>query len=1300
MSASSTKESGANHSVDSMAILLLIVFLLFSFPSHDSLAQIHPSTQSISYTTPHELIVRLHASASQADFQALNERFGAVSVEPICSPATRTGQGAKLRRTYLVRLPSGWDVASIREKYARSRIVEAVAPNRLSRSLGEQILPNDPRFLEQWNLQNINMPAAWAIERGDPRIIIAVVDSGIDLTHEDLRAQLWQNVREIPNNGRDDDNNGYVDDINGWDFSDAPTLPGHGDYTDRDNDPSDETGHGTHVSGILAASANNGIGVAGIAWGCRIMPLRAGFVVATGSAFLQNDDVSAAIVYAADNGAKAINMSWGDTVDAFVIHDAVEYAYHRGCVLVGAAGNSHAVGALYPAALKTVIAVAATAQNNALSFVSNFGASIDIAAPGEAILSTQHDSNYGLLAGTSMAAPHVSGVAALLLSYRPDLSNEDIRRTLAATATPIPSDRLVGAGVINAEAALTSVGDLTAEIVAPAHFDGGDPEIAIMGTAAGSGFLTYRLEFGRTEVPNWWFPIDELQQGQKFSSILGRWETSQLEEGIYTIRLTVVGENRTTIRDKVVVWIDHSPPEISEHRAELWLSRNRFDTVISWNTDDLADGEIAFSDRLDTKIGTATPCRRHLVNLSDAAIPPGTHEYRLSVRNRTGMVTQDRLCSLRVTEERILPHRLRLETTHPVPLHVAGITDLNRNGRSELLAMPIGGAGYAATQFLERDDSGAYDSIFSTTEAFLPWATGDTDGDGLIEILGNNNERTFLVEQRAVGEFPTEFIWEVEGLWGGQLEDLDGDGRLEIISRHSATNAIWLHEAIGDNRYRRTGILENPSEGDNGIGTTFAIGDFDGDGRKEIMAGDREGDLFIYEAAGDDMYRQTWIGKIEASNAHHLAAGDLGFDDIPEFAVGGQSASSQFDIPEQHWIFVIFKSVGDNSFEAVWTQRIRKAQSGGNGLAIADAANHGFNQLAIAVWPNFYLIEYTGAGYMPIWHHSASSTFRPIVADVDKDGQNELMFNDADTFTVFGASTDRNSLTTPWGVAAIPINATSIRLEWQDFPNDSYTVYKGISKNALEVHKRGIPQPPLMNESVPRISFIDDRLQQGQRYWYAVAASDAAGNLSDSSQPVSVTPTAPPRLLAAEHAHPDRLLLHFDKQMGNSAAQASYYCLSESDIAPFHHPRSALLDRSGQRVAVVFEAGILRPLRVYEIRAENLRDASGTLIAADANALTLTVPQPSQIRNLSAAIVYPNPVRGARVIFDRLPANAEIQIYDAAGSRIAFLLLTPNDQGQKIWNLRQSNQVISSSTYVYVLEANGERRTGMLSVLR
>ena len=124
--------------------------------------------------------------------------------------------------------------------------------------------------------------------------------------------------------------------------------------TVRDNKPEDETGHGTHVSGIIAAAANNGIGIAGIAWKCRLMPLRAGFKYGGGE-YLQNDDLAAAIVYAADNGARVINMSWGDWVNAFIIEDALAYANTRGCVLVGASGNSGALGSYYPAALKTVL---------------------------------------------------------------------------------------------------------------------------------------------------------------------------------------------------------------------------------------------------------------------------------------------------------------------------------------------------------------------------------------------------------------------------------------------------------------------------------------------------------------------------------------------------------------------------------------------------------------------------------------------------------------------------------------------------------------------------------------------------------------------------------------------------------------------------------------------------------------------------------------------------------------------------------------------------------------------------------
>ena len=219
-------------------------------------------------------------------------------------------------------------------------------------------------------------------------------------------------------------------------FSDAPTLLGSGDWTERDNDPEDEGGHGTHVSGIIAAKANNGIGIAGIARNCRLMPVRASFKFGGGT-YIQNDDAAAAIVYAADNGAGVINMSWGDTVRAFIIEDAIEYAHYQGCVLVSAAGNSAVSGSYYPAGLKTVISVAGLGREKQMYDSSNFGATISVAAPAEEILSTELNYGYGKRSGTSMAAAHVSAVAALVLSENPHTTNTDC----LLYTSPSPRDR-------------------------------------------------------------------------------------------------------------------------------------------------------------------------------------------------------------------------------------------------------------------------------------------------------------------------------------------------------------------------------------------------------------------------------------------------------------------------------------------------------------------------------------------------------------------------------------------------------------------------------------------------------------------------------------------------------------------------------------------------------------------------------------------------------------------------------------------------------------------------------------------
>ena len=268
-------------------------------------------------------------------------------------------------------------------------LIEAIEFNYIRQTQASEIIPNDPRFEEQWNLSLIDMPGAWAIEKGDPEVIIAVVDTGFDYTHEDLASQTWINADEIPDNGIDDDNNGYIDDVRGWDFSEPPSSDGSGKSENGDNDPIDESGHGTHVTGIIGAAVDNDVGIAGIAWNCTLMPIRG-----AGVEGIRDDRSAAAIVYAVDNGARVINMSWGGRERSFVLRDAVDYAYARGVLMVAASGNESEGASIFPAGYRKVISVAATEQHKKRFYQSNFGASIDIGAPGNVILSTHINNRY------------------------------------------------------------------------------------------------------------------------------------------------------------------------------------------------------------------------------------------------------------------------------------------------------------------------------------------------------------------------------------------------------------------------------------------------------------------------------------------------------------------------------------------------------------------------------------------------------------------------------------------------------------------------------------------------------------------------------------------------------------------------------------------------------------------------------------------------------------------------------------------------------------------------------------------
>lgn len=365
----------------------------------------------------------------------------------------------------VIDLPGGISVAEAVERYEASPEVEYAEPDYL---LYAQEQPNDPDFSKMYNLKNtgqyqgtidsdIDATEAWDAATGDPGTTVAVIDSGIDTNHPDLRNNIWTNPDEIPGNGVDDDKNTYVDDVHGWDFvnNDAGVFDGSGD------------GHGTHVAGIIAAEGNNLLGVTGINWRAKIMPLK----------FMYNgkgtvSDAVKALDYAIAEGARISNNSYGwyDNCGgcfARSLRDAIAAANEHEHLFVAAAGNGFDDYAgddndqlpFYPANydIPNIVSVAATNQQDTLTSFSNYGANtVDLGAPGKTILSTVPGGGYSYGEGTSMAAPHVAGAAALILSHDPGLGADAVKARLVESVDKKPplEGKLVSGGRLNVARAL------------------------------------------------------------------------------------------------------------------------------------------------------------------------------------------------------------------------------------------------------------------------------------------------------------------------------------------------------------------------------------------------------------------------------------------------------------------------------------------------------------------------------------------------------------------------------------------------------------------------------------------------------------------------------------------------------------------------------------------------------------------------------------------------------------------------------------------------------------------------------
>jgi thermitase len=383
-----------------------------------------------------QLIVGVKQDTSRANLQAIVERAGGRlkrRLGRIDAGVVRPAPGRKLSR--------------LRRLLADHPAVRYVEPDYL---LERSRAPDDPFYLRQYALQpgpgGVSAPLAW--DQRTQCSLVAVLDSGVQYDHPDLKGNVWHNGDEKKGNGKDDDKNGYVDDYYGADVRDAKGSGG------------DTEGHGSHVAGIIGADGDNATGVAGACWSGSIMPVA--FMDSRGRG--STSDAVTGLDYAVHEKASIINCSFGSSSKSKALEDAVKHAKDKGVLLVVAAGNDGVnveSKPTYPASytLGNILTVAATTSADGLASFSNYGSkSVDVAAPGDSIYSTYPKSNYKALSGTSMAAPLVAAAAAMLRAQDSKLSYSDLRSLLKASVDPLPAlkGKVATGGRLNIARALES----------------------------------------------------------------------------------------------------------------------------------------------------------------------------------------------------------------------------------------------------------------------------------------------------------------------------------------------------------------------------------------------------------------------------------------------------------------------------------------------------------------------------------------------------------------------------------------------------------------------------------------------------------------------------------------------------------------------------------------------------------------------------------------------------------------------------------------------------------------------------
>jgi hypothetical protein len=1133
-----------------------------------------------SQTSVKEVVVKLKLPerekaakiAAGSFFRRIAAEFPAVDIRPLIPEELqsrllqRTGEnpaaGVFIFRTDSVEVDRIVTRISSMVGVVYARPIRALKVDQLADSLAEK----------QWGLEAIRAAEAWKITTGSPDVPVVLIDTGIDYEHEALRNQLWVNPGEDLNgngradradfNGVDDDGNGLVDDIWGYDFVDAPNYPDDGDYLERDSDPFDEHGHGTAVAGIMVGASARLVGVAP---GTRVVNLRAG----TSQGLLEEDDVAAAIRYAVAMGFRVINMSFGDVMITPLLRDVISFAYRQGVVLVASSGNSGDDQLHYPSSLQETISVGAAAEGKYRAPFSTFGSTLDLLAPGVGIWTAELGGDYREVSGTSAAAPFVSAGVALLLARRPELSPESVRNRLVESAEDLENpgwDFETGAGLLRLDRLLEPVGPGWVKIEYPVQdqvFRKGT--VPVVATCAGALLESFRLDLGLGAAPEKWTELAAMDERQVISETLAVWIPPAEVDTIFTLRLQGILRNGVIVEDRVTFRWRLQQVSLREWAfRRMWWKDRRVGLLETLFSEPVA--AVLFWREQDSgpffePLSYGFENRKH-----HFFVDPGRDvalEMFLEVRTRGGeklRIPADTLLTVSPLGGKSAPLFLLSVEDDGLPLgyYLPEAVDLDMDGNLEVPFNQLDAKHhFGRLAYLEFRPDG-WKIELETPYTVIPRDVADVNRDEIPDLLIGAGRTSAIFTPTRETPLPFQVVWlDSSDLWAARFYDVNRDGLPDLLAKRG--NEWKILENRDEFSFSERTSLPNKTEGMNTTGVPrVEIGDFDLDGFTELLFGDYDGDVYLYEVHPDFTARWEWEDRLPLQDAiDFLAAGDFDGDGKLEFAVACHS-NPEIDLEHlydnRHWLVRVYEYEG-GQYRAVWEElfyEFHDPRRFSSSICAGDLDGDGDDELILHFYPNLYVVDFEQAtgDYSVAGWIGPVRTSRAVVADLDRDGKMELLVSARDSGWLL--EWQKGAMRPPeLRARAFALDETRIRIEWEaDVPADSFLIFRGISPDSL--------QP--FAQCGPVSAYVDTSVAPHRTYWYRL-------QMDWQGQPVvselsKATPHAPPHAAIERVVAANQLMVRFSSPMDMSVQNPLLYRL-QSQNEP---PTSAVLSEDRQHL--------------------------------------------------------------------------------------------------------------------------------------